>query len=64
MAGITGFGAVLRAGTPVILDVMDDMQHEAPVGQQSPAPTEDVRGTSTVTSRARLLANRRRVRRA
>jgi hypothetical protein len=44
---------------------MDDLQHEAPVGQQSPGSTEDAReATTAVLPQARLLANPRRVRRA
>jgi hypothetical protein len=65
VAGITGSRAVAPAGTAVILDVMDDMQHAAPVGQQSPGSTQDAREAGTaVLGSGRLLANPRRVRRA
>ena len=49
-----------------MLVVMDDMQREARVSQESPTSTDgETRGaTTTALGTARLLANPRRVRRA
>ena len=49
-----------------MLDVMDDMQRESRVSQESPATStgETREATTTVLGPGRMLANPRRVRRA
>ncbi len=50
----------------VILDVMDDMQREPRMNDESPTPTPDdtPEAMPAVLGQARMLANPRRVRRA
>jgi hypothetical protein len=66
LSGHHRFGAVSVRRAQVMLDVMDDMQREARVSQESPTSTDgETRGaTTTVLGTGRLLANPRRVRRA
>jgi hypothetical protein len=66
LSGPHRFGAVSAGQGEAILDVVDDVQREARVAQESPSTAggETREATTTALGPGRMLANPRRVRRA